>query len=183
MSLRQVIRTDRLVLRPFVSSDGPGVFAYSRDPAWARFQQTTPSSELEAERVLAGLLARDRAVAPAWAITRGEAALGIVSLVFAADHREGLLGYRIHAEHRGLGLTSEAVRAVLSEAFAAYEQLAGVTARTHAWNARSTRLLARLGFVDRSPPCDAPATHDTVRGATYELRRSAWPPAGFHAPA
>lgn len=114
MSLRKSIRTDRLDLRPFSLSDGPAVFAYSQDSDWAEYQQTTPSTEREAERVVAELFLRDWDDRPVWAITRSSGVVGLVSLIFQADHRIAVLGYGIHKDHRGLGLTGEAVEAVLT---------------------------------------------------------------------
>src|SRR5262245_47234769 len=128
VGLRETIRTARLELRPFSLSDAPAVFAYSRDPDWAEYQQTTPASEREAERVVAALLLRDWRDQPVWAITRSGGVVGLVSLVFSAGHRIALLGFGIHADQRGLGLTGEAIAAVLGEAFAVYPQLARVTA-------------------------------------------------------
>jgi RimJ/RimL family protein N-acetyltransferase len=72
--------------------------------------------------------------------------VGLVSLVFEADHRIALLGYGIHKDYRGIGLTGEAVRAVLTEAFAVYQQLTKVTVNTDARNHSSSRLLEKLGF-------------------------------------
>jgi RimJ/RimL family protein N-acetyltransferase len=130
LDLRKSIRTKRLELRPFSLSDGPAVLAYSRDSDWAEFQQTTPTSDREAERVVAEMLLRDWGNQPAWAITRSGEVVGLVSLVFTAEHRIALLGYGIHTDHRGLGLTGEAIRAVLTEAFAVHPQLTRVAANT-----------------------------------------------------
>lgn len=176
MGLPEIIRTDRLELRPFSLSDGPAIFAYSRDPDWAEYQQTTPSSEGEAERVVAGMLLRDWEDRPAWAITRTSEAIGVATLEFTAHHRIALLGYGIHEDHRGLGLTGEAVRAVLAEAFVHYEQLTRVAANTDARNLRSTRLLEKLGFSHEGTlrSGGVSAKGDLVDGAIYGLLRSEW---------
>jgi ribosomal-protein-alanine N-acetyltransferase len=174
--LPEIIRTERLELRPFSLSDGPAVFAYSHDPDWAEYQQTTPSSEREAERVVAQMVLRDWEDQPAWAITRSGRVIGLVTLAFTASHRIALLGYGLHEDHRGLGLTGEAIRAVLTEAFAVYEQLTRVAANTDTRNLASTRLLQRLGFtregVLRSGGVSARG--DLVDGAIHALLRSEW---------
>lgn len=177
MSLPETILTDRLALRPFSRADGPAVFAYSQDADWAEYQQTTPSSEAEAERVVAGLLLRDWATEPAWAITRAGEVVGLVSLVFSAGHRLALLGYGIHQGHRGLGLTGEAIRAALSEAFSSHRQLTKITANTDARNHSSIRLLEKLGFVREGTLRSGAvsATGQLVDGAIYGLLRSEWP--------
>lgn len=147
LGLPEFIRTPRLELRPFSLSDGPAVLAYSQDPDWAEYQQTTPSSEREAERVVAKMLLREWDSEPAWAITRSGEVVGLVSLVFEAGHRMALLGYGIHRDHRGRGLTGEAIGAILTEAFTAYPQLRRITANTDARNQSSSRLLEKLGFA------------------------------------
>ncbi len=176
MGLPEIIRTDRLELRPFSLSDGPAVFAYSQDSDWAEYQQTTPSSEREAERVVAELFLRDWENQPAWAITRSGGVVGLVSLVFSAEHRIALLGYGIHKDHRGLGLTGEAIRAVLTEAFAVHEQLTKVTANTDARNQSSSRLLEKLGFTHEGTLRSGGVTAkgELVDGAIYGLLRSEW---------
>lgn len=177
MNLPEIIRSDRLELRRFSLSDAPAVFAYSRDADWAEYQQTTPTSELEAERVVQEILIRDWSDQPAWAITRSGEVVGIVSLVFSAGHRIALLGYGIHEEHRGLGLTGEAVAAVLTEAFALHEQLTRVAANTDARNQRSSRLLEKLGFTREGTLRSGAVTAkgELVDGAIYGLLRSEWP--------
>ena len=176
MALPETIQTDRLELRPFSLSDGPAVLAYSQDSDWAEYQQTTPSSEREAERVVAETFLRDWENQPTWAITRSGEVIGLVGLVFNAEHRIALLGYGIHLDHRGLGLTGEAVRAVLNEAFAVYPQLARVTANTDARNHSSSRLLDKLGFTHEGTLRSGGVTAkgESVDGAIYGLLRSEW---------
>jgi RimJ/RimL family protein N-acetyltransferase len=176
VSLPSTIRTDRLELRPFTPSDGPAVFAYSQDSDWAEYQQTTPSSERDAERVVAEMLLRDWERQPVWAIAREGEVVGLVSLVFNAEHRIAVLGYGIHKDHRGLGLTGEAIRTVLAEAFALYPQLTRVTANTDARNRASSRLLEKLGFTHEGTLRSGGVTAkgELVDGSIYGLLRSEW---------
>jgi len=74
------------------SHSGGHSHAYSQDPDWVEYQQAAPSSEREAERVVAEMLLRDWRDEPAWAITRSADVVGLVSLVFSANHRMALLG-------------------------------------------------------------------------------------------
>ncbi len=176
MSLPQTLETSRLRLRPFAESDGPAVLDYSQDADWAEYQQTTPASEREAERVVAELRLRDWESQPAWAITRSGQVIGLVSLVFRAEYRIASLGYGIHRDHRGLGLTGEAIRAILAEAFAAHPELARVTANTDARNHSSSRLLEKLGFTLEGTLRSGALTAkgELVDGAIYGLLRSEW---------
>ena len=176
VGLRKSIRTDRLELRPFSLSDAPAVYGYSQDPDWRKYQQTTPSSEQEAERVVAEMLLRDWGSQPAWVITRSSEVVGLVTLSFSAEHRMALLGYGIHRQHRGLGLTGEAIRAVLTEAFAAYEHLRRITASTDARNRSSIRLLEKLGFVHEGTlrSGGVSAKGELVDGVIFGLLRPEW---------
>jgi ribosomal-protein-alanine N-acetyltransferase len=176
MALRDRLRTERLELRPYSLADAPAVLAYSQDPDWQRFQQTAPATEPEAERVVAALLLRDRAEQPAWAIVRADQVVGIVSLVFSAGHRLADLGYGIHADHRGIGLTAEAVAAVLDEAFGSLPQLARVAAQMSPHNARSARMLSRLGFAHEGTFRSAAVARggELVDAAVYGLLRAEW---------
>lgn len=157
-------------------ADGPAVLAYSQDSEWREYQQTTPSSEEEAEQVVAQMIRRDWVEEPVWAITRASVVVGLVSLVFSAEHRIALLGYGIHRDHRDLGLTREAVRAVLAEAFVSHNELARVGANTDARNQRSSHLLANLGFAhEGTVRSGAVAANGTlVDGAIYGLVRQEW---------
>jgi [ribosomal protein S5]-alanine N-acetyltransferase len=177
VGLPETFRTDRLGLRRFSMSDGPAVLEFSQDADWAEYQQTVPSSEREAERAVAQLLLRDWEDQPAWAITRSGEVVGLVTLVFSADHRIALLGYGIHRDHRGQGLTGEAVEAVLDAAFAAHARLARVTANTAVRNRSSSRLLEKLGFTHEGTVRSGGVSvkGELVDGAIYGLLRSEWP--------
>jgi [ribosomal protein S5]-alanine N-acetyltransferase len=176
VGLPETLRTDRLELRRFSLSDGPAVFAYSQDPDWMEYQQTIPASQRDAEGVVAQLVLRDWEERPAWAITRSGGVVGIVGLVFSAGYRVALLGYGIHRDHRGLGLTGEAIETVLTGAFAAHAQLAKVAAHTDARNRSSSRLLEKLGFTREgtSRSGGVSAKGELVDTALYGLLRSEW---------
>jgi RimJ/RimL family protein N-acetyltransferase len=176
MSLPETIRTERLALRPFRSTDGPAVLAYSRDPDWVKFQQTIPVSERDAERVVAQMQQRDFETEPTWAITRDGQVLGLVGLTFSAGHQIATLGYGIHHDHRGFGFTTEAVRAVLDAAFDAYGQLTRVSANTDASNHKSIRLLEKLAFSLEGTlrSGGVTAAGELVDGAIYAVLRPEW---------
>lgn len=122
------------------------------------------------------MLLRDWTNQPAWAITRSGEVVGLVSLVFSAEHRIALVGYGIHKDHRGLGLTGEAIGAVLAEAFAAYPQLTRVAANTDARNHSSRRVLEKLGFTHEGTIRSGGLTAkgELSDGVIYGLLRSEW---------
>jgi aminoglycoside 6'-N-acetyltransferase len=172
------LETTRLTLRRFAPGDGPAILAYSRDPLWTKYQQTTPATERQAGRMLAALRARSWENEPAWAITRSGDVVGIVSLIFSAGHRIALLGYGIHSAHRGLGLVGEAIRAVLDSAFSALPSLARVSANTDARNESSCRVLTKLGFQHEGTLRSGAVTArgELVDGVVYGLLRAEWQP-------
>src|SRR5215472_4313381 len=93
------IKTQRLLLRPFILQDVPEVLAYAGDLDYARYQSGPwPFRQHEAEAFVSELLARDRNVRPSWAITRDGVVSGIVVLSFDPGCATAWLGY-------GLGKT------------------------------------------------------------------------------
>jgi RimJ/RimL family protein N-acetyltransferase len=148
-----------LILRAFTPDDVDAVLEYSNDPEWSRFQQMpSPFGRLDAEKRVAELMARDRNIQPTWAMTLGDEVIGIVRLSFECDHRIAVLGYGIHKDHWGEGLSGEGAHSVVDHAFAYYEQLRRIKAQTDLRNARSIRVLEKLGF-----------THEgTLRANTFD---------------
>jgi len=174
--LPETLRTDRLELRPFASSDAAAVFAYSSDAPWAKYQTTPhPYSEAEAERFVADLILRDRSMKPCWAITSDAEVIGIVSLAFDADHRIVVLGYGIQTLHWGKGLVGEAVSVVLDQSFECYPILSKVRAHTDARNGGSIRVLTKLGFSHEGTlRANQFSKGEYVDEAIYGLLRPEW---------
>ncbi|HEX5273863.1 MAG TPA: GNAT family protein [Candidatus Rubrimentiphilum sp.] len=105
--------------------------------------------------------------------------LGWVSLRIS-DRKEtaGEIGYSILREHRGLGVATEAVRALLAQAF----DVAGVE-RVQAFcvpaNEPSRRLLKRLNFhSDGILPHGATISGRPVDVLVHKLERDAWVQSG-----
>ncbi len=147
--LPNLLETNRLRMRPFVQGDAAAVREYSTsDPDWGRFQRGVSSdySSVDAEKFVAELIDRDREIQPNWAVTIGDRVVGIVSITFESGHRIAVLGYGIHAEFRGSGLSGEASRVVIDHSFKSYLQLRRIRAHTDARNEASRRVLEKLGF-------------------------------------
>ncbi|WP_372787084.1 GNAT family N-acetyltransferase [Phenylobacterium sp.] len=141
------IHTPRLVLRPFSIGDADALWNYSGDAEWGRYQGLVqPYTRAEADRFLAGLLLRDRQMKPTWAMTKGGAVIGIVSLKFEAEHRIAVLGYGVHKQHWGEGLCVEAACAAIGQAFETCHALQRIRAHTDARNSGSIRVLQKLNF-------------------------------------
>jgi RimJ/RimL family protein N-acetyltransferase len=173
MGLPKILRTERLELRPFSPSDSAAILDYSQDAAWKRFQQTSPSSLEEANVVLDELRLRDEEAEPCWAIVHSNRIVGIVSLVLDSERETAVVGYGIHEAYRGLGLTGEALRAVLEQAFSLYGALGRVTANSAEQNYSSHCLLKKLDFVHEAD-VRVRAREGIVDGTIYGLLRSDW---------
>ena len=144
--LPESIQTPRLLLRRFRLGDAEDVYAYARDPEWGRFldveqpYEQRHADEFVAERVLAKWRRN-----PIWAFEKDGRVVGGLSLWVARRNRRAAIGYDLARELWGRGLATEAVSAVIDEAFRRLP-IGKVTATASAANVRSTRLLERLGM-------------------------------------
>ena len=108
-------------------------------------------------------------------MTIDDRVVGIVSVSFEFEHRIAVLGYGIHGEYRGNGLSGEASEVVIDHSFKSYIQLRRIRAHTDARNAASRRVLEKLGFrcegILRS---NVFANDEFVDDAVYGLLRGEW---------
>ena len=144
------IQTARLALRPFSTSDAPSVLAYwQSDPAWERFNASVPKNFglADAENFIATMLKRDREASPSWAIVHQGVVIGVVSLTLEQQNRIATIGYGVHHESRGQGISAEGAAAVIDCAFELYQALRKIRAHTDAENVASMRVLQKLGFT------------------------------------
>jgi RimJ/RimL family protein N-acetyltransferase len=144
-----VLTTPRLVLRAIVADDAADLFAFRSDPIEQRYNDA-PLRTLDEAHDLIHRLDRERREYGAlhWGVTvagddRVVGLLGYNEVV--GEHRRASLGYDIARRLWGRGLACEALTAVLDHGFDALH-LNRVEAHTDAANARSIRLLQRLGF-------------------------------------
>jgi len=148
--LPEQIQTDRLLLRPFTLADVADVHEYwSSDSNWERFNASVPQdfTQEDAEQFVNEMIGRDRETQPSWAVLGESVVKGVVSLVFEQSHRIAVIGYGIHADLRGRGLSAEAARGVIAHAFEAYPHLNRIRAHTNSENIASQRVLEKLRFI------------------------------------
>lgn len=144
------LNTAHLQLRPFSAGDAGAVLAYWKsDPAWEQFNASIPSGfvESDAAKFVADMGERDRGDRPNWAIVHEGSVVGVVSLTFEQDRRVAVIGYGVHGDLRGRGLSVEAASTVIREAFVCYPELMRIRAHTDAKNQSSMRVLEKLSFV------------------------------------
>lgn len=180
--LPEVIRTERLVLRPWRIADVDAVLAYADDPEWSRFLRVLPSpyTRMDAERFVARQLLWDPETQPTWAIELEGAAVGGINVALRFEHRLGELGYSIARARWSRGYVTEAARAVIDAAFTTHEDLNRVCAHADAQNTASQRVMEKVGMtregvlrqhhVERGEPIDM-AWYGVLRGE-WEARRA-----------
>lgn len=118
------IKTDRLLLRPYRLEDLKEVFAYACDEEWATFLPTPmPYLPCHSEQFLASQVLLDGINHASWAIVSDDTVTGGINIRFQFDHRTAEIGYSIARRAWGQGLATEAVRAVIDQAFATHADL------------------------------------------------------------
>jgi len=147
-----LLRTDRLLLRPFELSDVDEVWAFQRLPEVAHHMLREPRDRAGAETSVRGMRAereivRDgdsltfAIVLPDTGVVIGEASLRVHSL----SHRGGEIGYVLHPDQQGRGLATEATAELLRLGFADLG-LHRIIGTCSAGNLASARLMERLGM-------------------------------------
>lgn len=145
--LPESIQTPRLLLRRFLLTDADDVYAYARDPKWRRFLSTVPEpyERRHADEFVASNVLNEWRTRPQWAIEHEGRMVGTVALWVARGHGRAEFGYTLARWLWGRGLMTEAVSAVIDEAFAALP-LRKITARALAGNVGSTRVMEKAGM-------------------------------------
>jgi ribosomal-protein-alanine N-acetyltransferase len=135
------LSTNRLTLRRFRPDDVDDALAYRDDPEFARFLPHIPQpfTRRDAETFVATNIGDPLTFA---VVLEGHV-IGTVNL--EPDGEEAMIGYAIARAHWGRGIAIEAARTVITWAFPALD-LVRIWASTHAGNARSRRVLEKLGM-------------------------------------
>lgn len=151
------LRTPRLVIRPLTLADAETFAAYRSDRAVARYQAwDAPYGVDQAIAFIVGLA--DPFAPGEWsqlAVTADGVHIGDVALFIDTDPRLGRIGFTLARHAQGHGYATEAVRAVLDQAFS--RGVHRIAADCDTRNAGSIGLLERVGMRREG-----------------HLRRSAW---------
>jgi [ribosomal protein S5]-alanine N-acetyltransferase len=144
----QDILTDRMKLRPLAAADAADLFAARRDVEVMSFWDGPPDASLsDTKAVVDSFLSEMRSGNSVyWAIRRRDvdSFVGVCDLsdIRAGDSAD--VGFMLARECWGRGLGTELVKCLIAEAQS--RGLRALTARIHAGNRRSERLLLRSGF-------------------------------------
>ena len=171
------LTTERLTLREVVADDADDVFAFRADAEVQRYNLIPMRDRREAltlVRTMRGWYVSRYAIQ--WGITlRGEnRVLGLCGLHdWSGHHRRASIGYDLLRSHWGQGIASEAMREVVRFGFEDMD-LDRLEALTIAENARSIRLLERLGFTLEGVRQEDSSAYDARfrGGVIYGLQRS-----------
>lgn len=182
-----ILTTERLILREVVAEDAEDVLAFRGDAEVQQYNLVPMRDTREAlglVRTMRGWYASGYAIQ--WGITLRDDGhvLGLCGLHDWSRHRRrAALGYDLVRSHWGRGIAGEATRAVLRFGFEGLdlEQFYALTATE---NARSIRVLQRLGFQFERVRPDNPWENDGRfrERAVYRLNRADYL-AGRSAPA
>jgi len=142
------VKTDRLLLRPLVRADAQEFFAYRSLPEVGQFQSWQPAKMNEVQAFLAENESASLDTPDAWyqlAICLLDGLLIGDIGIHTLEHGQMEIGYTLSPMFQGMGYATEAVRAVVREAFTVWNKHR-ITASVDPDNHASVRLLERLGF-------------------------------------
>lgn len=173
-----VVRTERLLLRPFVEEDADALFACCRNPELGDNAGWKPhETREESQAVLREVFLGKPTV---WAVEECASGRLVGSVGLVADPRREnpealMLGYWLDVEAWGRGLMREAAQAAIAQGFG-LPGIATITVCCYPDNLRSKRLIERLGFRFEGTLHAAGRDH---RGRMYDLLcyylpREAW---------
>jgi [ribosomal protein S5]-alanine N-acetyltransferase len=157
----QPLRTPRLVLEPLVAAHAPALFELLGEPVLYRYLDfPAPPSVEYLQGVYRQLEARGSPDGSElwlnWVVRpHGQALVGYVQAT-VEPARNAWVAYVLSSAHWGRGYAIEAVQAMMEHLGAVFP-VPRYSATVEAGNARSVRLLERLGF--RAVPASDPAAH------------------------
>jgi RimJ/RimL family protein N-acetyltransferase len=147
-----VIRTGRLLLRPFEQADVDDAWELLRQPEVARHMLRGTFDRAGAEAVVRQMAGETRLAEEGDYLTFAVVLLdtgrviGEISLVLRSRANHGAeVGFEFHSGHHGRGLATEAVTALLDAGFAGWG-LHRIFGRCSVRNTASARLMERLGM-------------------------------------
>ena len=176
-----ILRTDRLIMRPWRDADREPFAAMNADPAVMEYfpaPLTREESDAFVDRIVANM---ERDGYGLWALEVDNRFIGYTGLAPWTSPVRGdefvEVGWRLARHAWGHGYATEAARAALAEGFDRFglPVIVSVTARA---NERSQRVMRRLGMV-RDPADDfdhprVPRDSPLVPHVRYHLTADAW---------
>lgn len=174
--LPEVIKTARLILRPYGVDDLDDVFAFASDERWSKYLPIPfPYSRQHAVEFLENQIGLDRSVRVAWAIELDGAVIGGINLRLSPEDRLGELGFSIARPLWGQGITTEAACAVVAAAFNGIPTLNRMRAMADERNLASQQVLRKIGMTKEGVLRQNRFTKDElIDEAWFGLLREEW---------
>ena len=143
-----MIRTARMILRPFRASDVDDALAYRNDPEFARFLPHIPQpfTRADAEAFVTQNMTEPWDTLPTFAVVLDGRVIGTVNFDIDQYGKSAMLGYAIARACWGRGLAVEAAAAAIEWVFAEHD-LGDIWAATDATHVRSRRVMEKLGMT------------------------------------
>lgn len=145
-----IIETERLILRDMRLEDAEALFAYASDPEVACHLTWDSHRSIEDSEKFLKIALRGYATGELhrWAVIYKEDGVfigtcGLVAL--SPEHYRAHIGYALSRDYWGRGLTTEAVRAVVSFGFEKMD-LNKIVARCFPENTASERVMQKVGM-------------------------------------
>lgn len=172
---QRIIRTKRLLLRPFELKDVNDVLAYASDPEWSRFLPVArPYTVRDAEEFVSRQILKNWDEKPRFAIEFKGVVVGSVRLTIETEQSIASLRYSIARPCWNRGLMTEAVTAVMGWGFDEFG-LQKVYSRVDAGNNASWRVMEKIGMTLegtlRSHSVNRGVRHDYL---SYGILRHEW---------
>ncbi len=175
--MRFLFETPRLLLRPFLPEDAPGLLELNNDPEVQRFTGDPPFPSLEAARRFVLEYPEYRRTGYGrWAVLQKTdgAFLGWCGLKLN-EEEEVDLGFRFLRRYRGRGYATEAAAACLDYGFRTLN-LPEIVGRAMTENVASIRVLEKIGLQFRKevfvPAHDARVRYYSLDRQTFLSRTS-----------
>jgi RimJ/RimL family protein N-acetyltransferase len=146
------IRTERLLIRPFINDDVASFAARRNDPAVAKYQDwTLPCQPEQAKHVVSELVEMDGPVNDEWWMAvvcdrRTDEVLGDLAVRLTSEGRTAEVGYSFASEHWGRGYAVESTAALVEFLFVDV-QVTRVFGMLHPDNPASAMVMERTGFL------------------------------------
>jgi len=142
-----ILNTERLHLRPQVQNDAAALFAILGDDEAMRFWSRPPIARLAVVEELVGEQqeAMTAGLCRYWTVLEDGDAIGSVDLSLI-ENGSAELGFLLRRDRWRLGLGTEAVRAVIAQAFGPLA-LKRLAAAAQAGNLSARRVLEKCGFA------------------------------------
>ncbi|MEM1100527.1 MAG: GNAT family N-acetyltransferase [Pseudomonadota bacterium] len=140
--MAEIIRTERLTLRPMALRDAGALHAFFSDPAAMAYWSAPHESLEETQAWVGGTVESPPHVTREYVLERDGAVIGKAGIWKAPE-----LGYFLIRPHWGQGLMSEALGALLPRLHSLMD-LEIITAEITPENTASAHLLGKLGFTE-----------------------------------